>query len=102
MERRRYPERVTGAYSKSGIVDPPGLGLGNVDALIVLEEFAKVSVGVAFPDDQSAVGAALPELQSAARPAPGAATATAKTAAQSTMRMRFDGPWWAVFIMMFP
>ncbi|MFQ5937787.1 MAG: acyl-CoA dehydrogenase family protein, partial [Acidiferrobacterales bacterium] len=33
-----------------------GLGLGNVDALIVLEEFAKVSSAVAFPIFESSVG----------------------------------------------
>ena len=33
-----------------------GLGLGNVDALIVLEEFAKISSAVAFPIFESVVG----------------------------------------------
>ena len=33
-----------------------GLGLGNVDALVVLEEFAKVSSAVAFPIFESMVG----------------------------------------------
>ncbi len=33
-----------------------GLGLGNVEALIVLEEFAKVSPAVAFPIFESSVG----------------------------------------------
>ena len=33
-----------------------GLGLGNLEALIVLEEFAKVSPAVAFPIFESAVG----------------------------------------------
>ena len=33
-----------------------GLGLGNVDALLVLEEFAKVSSAVAFPIFESVVG----------------------------------------------
>jgi alkylation response protein AidB-like acyl-CoA dehydrogenase len=33
-----------------------GLGLGNVDALIVLEEFAKISSAVAFPIFESMVG----------------------------------------------
>ena len=33
-----------------------GLGLGNVEALIVLEEFAKVSSAVAFPVFESSVG----------------------------------------------
>ena len=33
-----------------------GLGLGNVDALIVLEEFAKISSAVAFPVFESCVG----------------------------------------------
>ena len=33
-----------------------GLGLGNLDALIVLEEFAKISSAVAFPIFESMVG----------------------------------------------
>src|SRR3546814_6359773 len=33
-----------------------GLGLGNLEALIVLEEFAKVSPAVAFPIFESSVG----------------------------------------------
>ena len=33
-----------------------GLGLGNVDALLVLEEFAKISSAVAFPIFESVVG----------------------------------------------
>ncbi len=33
-----------------------GLGLGNLDALVVLEEFAKVSSAVAFPIFESSVG----------------------------------------------
>ncbi|MDH3414260.1 MAG: acyl-CoA dehydrogenase family protein, partial [Gammaproteobacteria bacterium] len=33
-----------------------GLGLGNLEALIVLEEFAKVSSAVAFPVFESSVG----------------------------------------------
>ena len=33
-----------------------GLGLGNVEALLVLEEFAKVSPAVAFPIFESSVG----------------------------------------------
>ena len=33
-----------------------GLGLGNIDALIVLEEFAKISSAVAFPIFESCVG----------------------------------------------
>lgn len=33
-----------------------GMGLGNVDALIVLEEFAKISSAVAFPVFESSVG----------------------------------------------
>lgn len=33
-----------------------GLGLGNIDALIVLEEFAKISSAVAFPVFESCVG----------------------------------------------
>ncbi|WP_321390317.1 acyl-CoA dehydrogenase family protein [Emcibacter sp.] len=33
-----------------------GMGLGNVDALIVLEEFAKISSAVAFPIFESCVG----------------------------------------------
>ena len=42
-----------------GINVPPeygGLGLGNVDALIILEEFAKISSAVAFPIFESSVG----------------------------------------------
>ena len=35
-----------------------GLGLGNLDALIVLEQFAKVSSAVAFPVFESCVGPA--------------------------------------------
>src|SRR3546814_16882480 len=33
-----------------------GLGLGNLEALIVLEEFAKISSAVAFPIFESSVG----------------------------------------------
>jgi len=33
-----------------------GLGLGNLEALLVLEEFAKVSSAVAFPIFESSVG----------------------------------------------
>ena len=33
-----------------------GLGLGNIEALLVLEEFAKVSPAVAFPIFESSVG----------------------------------------------
>jgi len=33
-----------------------GLGLGNIDALLVLEEFAKISPAVAFPIFESSVG----------------------------------------------
>ena len=33
-----------------------GLGLGNLEALIVLEEFAKISPAVAFPIFESSVG----------------------------------------------
>ncbi|MEC7629084.1 MAG: acyl-CoA dehydrogenase family protein [Pseudomonadota bacterium] len=33
-----------------------GLGLGNIDALIVLEEFAKISSAIAFPVFESCVG----------------------------------------------
>ncbi|MFQ5765681.1 MAG: acyl-CoA dehydrogenase family protein [Rhodospirillales bacterium] len=36
--------------------DLGGLGLGNIEALLVLEEFAKVSPAVAFPIFESAVG----------------------------------------------
>ena len=36
--------------------DLGGLGLGNIDALIVLEEFAKISSAVAFPIFESCVG----------------------------------------------
>jgi len=41
-------------------VDPAygGLGLGNLDALLVLEEFAKVSPAIAFPIFESSVGPA--------------------------------------------
>ena len=33
-----------------------GLGLGNIEALVVLEEFAKISSAVAFPIFESSVG----------------------------------------------
>jgi len=41
-------------------VDPAygGLGLGNLEALLVLEEFAKVSPAIAFPIFESSVGPA--------------------------------------------
>lgn len=44
---RRYAE--LGALGVNTRAEYGGLGLGLLDALLVLEEFAKVSVGVAFP-----------------------------------------------------
>ena len=49
-------------YAEMGVLginvaeDLGGLGLGNLEALIVLEEFAKVSPAVAFPIFESSVG----------------------------------------------
>jgi butyryl-CoA dehydrogenase len=40
-----------------------GLGLGNLEALLVLEEFAKVSSAVAFPVFESSVGPVRADIQ---------------------------------------
>lgn len=51
---KRYAEMgFLGMNVSSGL---GGLGLGNVDALIVLEEFGKISSAVAFPIFESCVG----------------------------------------------
>ena len=52
--RRRYAEM--GFLSVNVAADLGGLGLGNLEALIVLEEFARVSSAVAFPIFESCVG----------------------------------------------
>lgn len=51
---RRYAE--LGFLGVNVPTDLGGLGLGNVEALIVLEEFAKISSAVAFPIFESSVG----------------------------------------------
>jgi alkylation response protein AidB-like acyl-CoA dehydrogenase len=51
---RRYAEM--GFLGVNVAEEYGGLGLGNVEALIVLEEFAKVSPAVAFPIFESSVG----------------------------------------------
>ena len=50
----RYPEMGFLGINVSATYG--GLGLGNLDALLVLEEFAKVSSAVAFPIFESCVG----------------------------------------------
>ena len=52
--RKRYAEM--GFLGINVATDLGGLGLGNLEALIVLEEFAKVSSAVAFPIFESCVG----------------------------------------------
>ena len=52
--RRRYAEM--GFLGVNVAADLGGLGLGNLEALIVLEEFARVSSAVAFPIFESCVG----------------------------------------------
>lgn len=51
---RRYAEMGFLGINVSS--DLGGLGLGNVEALVVLEEFAKISSAVAFPIFESSVG----------------------------------------------
>ena len=56
------PKQWLARYAEMGFLginvseDLGGLGLGNLEALIVLEEFAKVSPAVAFPIFESSVG----------------------------------------------
>ncbi len=52
--RKRYAEM--GFLGINVASDLGGLGLGNLEALIVLEEFAKISSAVAFPIFESCVG----------------------------------------------
>jgi butyryl-CoA dehydrogenase len=64
LERDNKPvsHELIGRYAEMGFlgINVPaelgGLGLGNVEALIVLEEFAKISSAVAFPIFESSVG----------------------------------------------
>ncbi len=64
LERENVPppRELVKRYAEMGFlgVNVPeelgGLGLGNVDALVVLEEFAKISSAVAFPIFESMVG----------------------------------------------
>ncbi len=51
---RRYADMGFLGINVSG--DLGGLGLGNIEALVVLEEFAKISSAVAFPIFESSVG----------------------------------------------
>ncbi|WP_236672281.1 acyl-CoA dehydrogenase family protein [Croceicoccus sp. YJ47] len=51
---RRYAEM--GFLGINVSEDLGGLGLGNIEALVVLEEFAKISSAVAFPVFESSVG----------------------------------------------
>ena len=61
-ENKPLPREWLKQYSEMGFlgVNVPkrygGLGMGNIDALIVLEEFAKISSAVAFPVFESSVG----------------------------------------------
>ena len=48
------------------------MGLGNLEALIVLEEFAKCSAAVAFPVFESSVGPSAPSSDSPMRACAGA------------------------------
>ena len=52
--RRRYADM--GFLGINVAADLGGLGLGNLEALIVLEEFAQISSAVAFPIFESSVG----------------------------------------------
>ncbi len=54
--RRRYAEM--GFLGINVPAEYGGLGLGNLEALLVLEEFAKISSAVAFPVFESSVGPA--------------------------------------------
>ncbi len=51
---KRYADMGFLGINVSG--DLGGLGLGNIEALVVLEEFAKISSAVAFPIFESSVG----------------------------------------------
>ncbi len=61
-EANPLPESWLKRYAEMGFLginvsaDLGGLGLGNLEALLVLEEFAKVSSAVAFPIFESSVG----------------------------------------------
>ncbi|MFN3590626.1 MAG: acyl-CoA dehydrogenase family protein [Thermaurantiacus sp.] len=61
-DNRPPPHNLVRRYAELGFlgINVPerlgGLGLGNLEALIVLEEFAKVSSAVAFPVFESSVG----------------------------------------------
>jgi len=61
-EAQPLPESWLKRYAEMGFLginvsaDLGGLGLGNLEALLVLEEFAKVSSAVAFPIFESSVG----------------------------------------------
>ncbi len=61
-EDKALPAEMLKRYAEMGFLginvaeDLGGLGLGNLEALIVLEEFAKVSPAVAFPIFESSVG----------------------------------------------
>ena len=62
QEDKALPAEWIKRYAEMGFLgvnvseDLGGLGLGNLEALIVLEEFAKVSPAVAFPIFESSVG----------------------------------------------
>ncbi len=61
-EAKPLPEEWLKRYAEMGFLginvaeDLGGLGLGNLEALIVMEEFAKISSAVAFPIFESSVG----------------------------------------------
>ncbi len=61
-QNKPLPREWVKQYAKMGFLgvnvaeELGGLGLGNLEALIVLEEFAKVSPAVAFPIFESSVG----------------------------------------------
>src|SRR5688572_21378354 len=56
------PRELVAEYARMGFlgINVPealgGLGLGNLEALLVLEEFAKISSAIAFPVFESCVG----------------------------------------------
>ncbi|MBT6096438.1 MAG: acyl-CoA dehydrogenase [Rhodospirillaceae bacterium] len=61
-EAKPLPDEWLKRYAEMGFLginvseDLGGLGLGNLEALIVMEEFAKISSAVAFPIFESSVG----------------------------------------------
>lgn len=62
QENRPVPREMLKRYSELGFlgvnlpVDMGGLGVGHLEAMIILEEFAKISAAVAFPVFESVAG----------------------------------------------